>query len=269
MALNEDRLWALLDDLGVELDVREHADALDPVVDGIADEVPRARLDRVVELAASQVWDAELRNEMAELLGAYREELERRLRTIEEAERELDVPGRANLVARALVHRAATDAILSTSQAYARLRRLEERLAVAPAGERRSIALEAAVEVAGSVDIPDDELDQALAGLEASLGAGVHVLDAEAAHWLARSLATPGRRADARAGLADLVEAFAPGELPLLQAELLALLAAEQPEDAAADGAWLSLVVGLAELELGLVADGPSSGLAASLAVRG
>lgn len=269
MALNEDRLWALLDDLGVELDVREHADALDPVMDGIVDELPRARLERAVEVAASQVWDPGLRDELAGLLGEYRQDLEQRLRTIEQVERELDVPGRANLVARALVHRAATDAILSTSRAYARLQRLEARLAAAPASERGPLALEAAVEVAGSADIPPDELDQALAGLEASLGADVHVLDAEAARWLARRLATPDRLAGARAGLGELVEAFAPGELPLLRAELTALLAVEPPEDAAADGPWVSLVVGLAEIELGLVADRGSAGLVAALASRG
>ncbi|MEZ5101519.1 MAG: hypothetical protein R3C15_17315 [Thermoleophilia bacterium] len=162
------------------------------------------------------------------------------------------------------MHRAATDVVISTSRAYERLHRLEEQLAATPDARRRSLALDAVVEVAGPAGIPVEDLEAALDGLEASTRADVQQLGREDASSLARALATPERRTGMRQGRAGLVAAFGPGELPLLRADLASILAVDPADDAP----WLALVVGLAGIELGVVVERDGSGLASALAPR-
>lgn len=251
--MDDDQLELLLDDLALELDLDFAAPLLEPVLQGIVDQAPRGRLGREAAKAATAIWNEDIAAELRDGFEGLREEATTRLDAIEAALRELERPPRESQVARAVVFRAAVELLARVSRNHERMNELEERLREAPEEEHAALTLPAAVAAIPAAAIDFEEADEAVVGFiesfpdpweETPRGAE------QAAHWLARTLATDERRAAMRSALAELAD-VAHEEFPLAAGSLEALLAEVMPEDPAEDDLWVNLVVGLAQEHLG------------------
>ena len=246
MRLDEDRIWALLDEVGLGLDLPTYADELDPVVDAIVDGASSDVLEIAVDGAAHRVWDDDLRSEVSSLLDRYRAELVEQLETVDSVIGELVAPAPENLMARALVHRAP----LPRSSSRRRRptggsRKLWRRGSPRPRRSTgTSIASEAAAELVGAVPIGEDEIEQGVERMLETSGNGDRPGQG-AMQWLARALATDERRASLRDALDELRASLRDDETPQLRSAIAEILSAAPPADPADDGAWLAFVVAL------------------------
>jgi len=254
--LDDDALAELLDGLGVGLDLNFVAPRIEPLLDALIRDAPKAVLERTAADAAESVWSGELRSELAEELWEFREQVldedAELVPTIDATLSELERPPRRNRVVHALVWRAALELVTCANRNYKRMAELEEELAGAPPAAHRSLTVRVAEDAVLAADVGGEEAAEAIArfvvGLPPNSEAAPKQLDRATAR-LARSLATDERRRTARASLATLAHNSA-GEFPLASGALERLLAEPIPEDPAKDDLWVSLVIGLAREQL-------------------
>jgi hypothetical protein len=251
--LDQDTIWALLDDAGLRLDAAEEAERIDPLVSVLASGEGRSAVERIARQVAVAVWSPELGVEARAALETYRAELERRIAAIDSTLTDLGKAGAASQLLRALVTRAAAEALVESTRIVARLRAVDDRLAKATADERRLVAIGLADEVIDVVGIPEDEEDEAFDGFLQAVPSAWERLPSPADpgwHWLIRALATEERRTTVRTSLGSLADAAAE-DFPAVSAELTALLAEAVPRDPAEDEVWAGFVRCLAREAFG------------------
>jgi hypothetical protein len=229
----------ILDDLGASVDPAVGGAPLALVADRLAAGAPRETIAAAAAEAAAAVWTPERAAELREGLSALRAVYEAKLEAIDAAEAELDSPPERNAVALALVARAAVELWARARRGYDQVALLEDELSRAPTDEHRSRALSIAAAAIPVLELDRDEVEQAVSMF----------LGAESAEWLARSLATDGRRRAMRRALGRLADA-GDEEFPLATAAITNLLAEPLADDPADDDLWVSLVVGLAQQQL-------------------
>lgn len=239
MVERDDRIGALLDALGLELDVAEGAELLEPVVDALLEGPPWPRLSQEGARAAEALlgeddeFRAALKRELASARELYPEDVELALR-------ELERPVAENAVLHALVYRAAEELLRRANENREQVAALESALAGAPPERYRELALSLAGTGFLAVPLEPEEVDEALAGLVEGLPPSVEELPDELVRRLpalAGSLATDDRRRELRAAIARIGEA-AEEEFPLAAAALRALAGEPLPDDPAADELW-------------------------------
>lgn len=250
--LDNESAEALLDEVGLEYDPIAAAPMLEPLVDLLADDLTSGALDRTLGDAAAALWNDEVAAALAEELEAVRQDAIDRIALVAGALYELRRRPADNLFARALAIRAATTLMTRANRNREQVEEVEGVLAKAPAEERRAHALPLARTGMMVVEIPPEEADEAVARFVESFPDDWDELPAaadQAAHWLARTLATDERRSRMREALAGLHD-VAVADYPLTAEALEELLAEPQPEDPADDDLWVNLVVGLAQEQL-------------------
>ena len=232
-------LDAVLDDLGIALDVGAGGVALAVVTERLTTGASREAIEEAAAAAARAVWTAERTAEVREGLQRLRAQYAARLEALDRAEAALAEPPGNNAVALALVARAAVELWARARKSYDQIALLEDELSRAAPSEHRARALSVAPAV-----IPVLELDPAEVERTVS-----RFLETEGRDWLARQLATDERRRGMRRALGRLADA-GDEEFPLATAATTQLLAEPMPRDPAEDELWVSLVVGLAQQQL-------------------
>jgi hypothetical protein len=239
VARDDVSLDEILDDLGISVDLTAGGAALALVADRLVAGSSREEVAEAAALAAAAVWTPERAAEVRVGLARLREDYAARLAALGAAERELGSPPERNAVALALVARAAVELWARARRGYEQVALLEDELSRADPVEHRARALSIA---AAAIPVLALEPAQAEAAVSRFLGT-------ESAAWLARELATDERRRSMRRALGRLADAGSE-EFPLATAAITGLLAEPLPEDPAEDELWVSLVVGLAQLQL-------------------
>jgi hypothetical protein len=229
----------ILDDVGASVDPGTGGPSLALVADRLAAGAPREEVTAAAAEAAAAVWTPERAAEIRDGLAALRAHYATRLQAIDAAEAELDRPPERNVVALALVARAAVELWARARRGYDQVALLEDELSRAPFDEHRSRALSIAAAAIPVLELDDDEVEQAVS----------QFLGQESEGWLARALATDTRRRAMRRALGRLADA-GDEEFPLATAAITGLLAEPLAEDPAEDDLWVSLVVGLAQQQL-------------------
>lgn len=251
MAERDDRIGALLDALGLELDVAGAADLLEPVVGALLEGPPWPRLSQEGARAAEALlgeddeFRAGLKRELSSARELYPEDVELALA-------ELDRPIAENTVLHALVYRAAAELLRRANQNRGQVAALESALSGAPLERHRELTLSLARTGFLAVPLEPEEVDEALAGLVEGLPPSVEELPDELVRRLpalASSLATEERRRELRAAIARIGET-AEEEFPLAAAALRALAGEPLPDDPAADELWLEFARHVAAQEL-------------------
>lgn len=239
MALDHAIIEQILHELGVSLDVTAKGHAVAPLVDLLAQGAPREETDRVAAQVAAETWDDGLARAVRSRLEALRDEYAARMEAIDAVARELARPPGENDVALALVARAAVELWARARRSYSVVSVLEDELEDSPPAEHRAHALAIASAAIPMIDLDPDEVAAAV---------GRFLSDRDAA-WLARTLATDGRRAAMRLALQHLADA-AGEEFPLAVGAMRSLLDEPTPSDPAEDDLWVNLTVGLAQAHL-------------------
>lgn len=254
MAERDDRIGALLDALGLELDVAEAADLLEPVVGALLEGPPWPRLSeegaRAVEALLGEGEDirAALRRELSSARDVHPQDVELALR-------ELERPTAENAVLLALVYRAAAELLRRANENREQVAALESALSEAPRERHRELALAFAPTGIPAVSLGPEEVDEAIARLVEGLPPSVEELSDELARRLpalARSLANDDRRRELRAAILRIGET-ADEDFPLAAAVLRTLAEEPLPDDAGSDELWLAFVRQVAAQELELV----------------
>ncbi|MGH3094166.1 MAG: hypothetical protein ACRDOG_17800 [Gaiellaceae bacterium] len=254
MRLTDDLVRDLLDDLGLSLEPNEVAAEIAPVAHALSTRAPRRSIEQKAAHAADAVWSDDLRSELAVQLAGLRGDAVARLAMIDAAVEELDKPAARNRVALALVYESAATVLSRANRNYELTAALEERLEGTPVDEHRALTLPLAATGIPAARIEGEEADEATARFIESFPAEWAELPEaadQAAHWLARSLATDERREAMRSALRALADS-APEEFPRVSAALTDLLEEPTPEDPADDDLWVNLCVGLVQEELAL-----------------
>lgn len=256
MPLDDDALGQLLERLEIELELNSVAPEIEPLLDALIRQAPKAALEQAAADAAEAVWSDELGVELAAELEEFRDQALQEdaelVPTIDAVLAELARAPRQNHVAHALVWRAALELMRRANRNYERMAELEQTLAEAPLAAHRRLALPVAAAASLAADVGDEEAATAIARFVFSLPPDREParkeFDRQTAR-LARTLATDKRRRNVRASLAELARISA-DEFPLASAALEQLLAEPMPKDPAKDDLWVSLVVGLAQEQL-------------------
>lgn len=254
MRLTDDLVRDLLDDLGLSLEPNEVAAEIAPVAHALSTRAPRRSIEQKAAHAADAVWSDDLRSELAVQLAGLRGDAVARLAIIDAAVEELDKPARRNRIALALVYESAATLLSRANRNYELAAALEERLEGTPVDEHRALTLPLAATGIPAARIEGEEADEAAARFIESFPAEWAELPEaadQAAHWLARSLATDERREAMRSALRALADS-APEEFPRVSSALTALLEEPTPDDPADDDLWVNLCVGLVQEELAL-----------------
>ncbi len=256
MSIDDDALGELLDELEIGLELNSAGPAIEPLLNALIAEAPRAELQQTAVEAVEALWDAhleqEIRAELEDFRGRAVEENARLVPTIDTALAQLGAPARRNHVAHALVWRAATKLMRRANRNHERVAELERALERAPQARRRRLTLPIAAAASLAVDVGDEEAAEAIAAYAFSASAGRRPSRKQrdrATAQLARTLATDERRRAVRASLAELAELSA-DEFPLASLVLRELLAEPVPDDPVNDELWVNLVVGLAHEQL-------------------
>jgi hypothetical protein len=239
VAAGDVSLDEILDDLGASVDPGAGGASLALVADRLAAGAPREEVAAAAAEAAVAVWTPERAREIREGLSALRQRYADQLQAVDAAEAELDSPPDRNTVALALVARAAVELWARARRGYDQVALLEDELSRTPSDEHRSRALSIAAAAIPVLELDRGEVEQAVS----------QFLGPESEAWLARRLATDGRRRSMRRALGRLADA-GDEEFPLATAAITSLLSEPMAEDAAEDDLWVNLVVGLAQQQL-------------------
>jgi hypothetical protein len=239
MPVDDGALEAVLDELGIELDVTARGSAIAPLVDQLAQGATREETREAAARVAAETWDDALAARVSRGLEALRQQYRARLAALDAVGEELARPPGENAVALALVVRAAVELWARARKSYAVTAVLEDELEEAPPSEHRSRTLAVASAVIPLLHLDDSEVASAVG----------RFLDDRDEAWLARTLATDERRAAMRRALAQLADAGSE-EFPLAVGALRALLDEPVARDPAEDDLWVNLVVGLAQQHL-------------------
>jgi hypothetical protein len=232
------------------------ANELEPLIDLLATDLTSPALDQTLGDAAAALWDDGVAAVLAEEFEAMRQEAANRIALVAVALRELDRRPADNLFARALAIRAATTLLTGANRNREQVEEVEQALSEVPPHERRPYVLPLARTALLGVELPPEEANEAVARFIESFPDEWHKLPAaadQAAHWLARVLATDERRSRMREALALLRDTVAE-DYPLTSEAFGEVLAEPQPEDPADDDLWVNLVIGLAQEQTEFVA---------------
>lgn len=256
MAIDNDALGELLDELEIGLELNSTGPAIEPLLNALIGAAPQAVLRQAADEAVEALWDADLGREVRIELEEFRahagEENARLVPTIDSALAQLGGPARQNHVAHALVWRAATKLVRRANRNHERMAEFERALAHAPQARHRRLTLPIAAAASLAADIGDKEAAKAVAAYAVSVSASARPSPKHcdrAAARLAGALASDERRRSVRASLAELAELSA-DEFPLASLALRELLAERVPDDPGKDELWVNLVVGLAQEQL-------------------
>lgn len=257
MRLTDDLVRELLDDLGLSLEPDEAAAEIVPVAHALSTQASRRSIEQKAGRAAAAVWSDNLRSELEVRFGGLRGDAVARLAIIDAAVKELDKPAGRNRIALALVYESAATLLLRANRNYELMAALEERLEGSPVDEHAALTLPLAATGIPAARFEGEEAGEAAARFIESFPAEWAELPEaadQAAHWLARELATDERREAMRSALRGLTES-APEEFPRVSAALTALLEEPTPDDPADDDLWVNLCVGLVQEELAFLGE--------------
>lgn len=256
MAIDDDELGDLLDEIGIGLELNSAGPAIEPLLAALIAGAPPSALHAAAVGAVEALWDAELEHEVRIELEGFRAEVvggdAGLVSRIDSALRGLVEPPGDNQVAHVLVWRAAAKLLRRANRNHERVAELERALERAPRTRRRRLTLPIVGVASLAADIGDEEAAKAVAEYAFVLstsGRPSRKHRDRAAARLAERLATDERRRSVRASLAELAGLSA-DEFPLASLALQELLAEPFPRDALKDEIWINLVVGLAHEQL-------------------
>jgi hypothetical protein len=256
VAIDDDALGDLLDEIGVGLDLNSAGPAIEPLLAALIGGEPPSALHAAAVEAVEALWDAELEREIRTELEAFRAEVvgeePELVSRIDGALRGLVEPSGDNQVAHVLVWRAAAQLLRRANRNHERVAELERALERAPRTKHRRLALPIVGVASLAADVGDEEAAKAVAEYAFTLstsGRPSRKHHDRAAARMAERLATDERRESVRASLAELAELSA-DEFPLASSALQELLGEPFPHDPVKDEIWINLVVGLAHEQL-------------------
>jgi hypothetical protein len=256
VAIDDDALGALLDEIGIGLELNSAGPAIEPLLAALIGEAPPAALHAAAVGAVQELWDAELASEIRIELEGFRAEVVGEdpalVSRIDSALRGLVEPPADNQVAHVLVWRAAAKLLRRANRNHERVAELERALERAPRTKHRRLTLPIVGVASLAADVGDEEAAKAVAEHAFMLSTSDRPSRKHhdrAAARLAKTLATDERRESVRASLAELAELSA-DEFPLASSALQELLSERAAHDPAKDEIWINLVVGLAHEQL-------------------
>lgn len=256
VAIDDDALGDLLDEIGIGLELNSAGPAIEPLLAALIGEAPPSALHAAAVGAVEALWDSELEHEVRAELEGFRAQVVGEdtalVSRIDSALRGFGEPSADNQVAHVLVWRAAAKLLHRANRNHERVAELERALERAPRTTHRRLTLPIVGVASLAADVGDEEAAKAVAEYAFTLstsGRPSRKHHDRAAARLAERLATDERRESVRASLAELAELSA-DEFPLCSSALQELLAEPFPRGALKDEIWINLVVGLAHEQL-------------------
>lgn len=223
----EPNAWDLASAIGIRVEPEDDRPELAQLADAMLvwmDDGPE--LERLTSGAMSELWTDDLESMIRDgLLGLRRKGGWRR--AAEQALAELDRDPKAAEVSREVVRHLALELAHNDTPLLFCLHCLEEHIGKAPPGERRAIALQAAIVARRDAAVPRNRLQPYVAtrGRRDELG-------------------TTARRRAVRRRLARIAD-FGRASMPTLAAELAAIAEEPLPGDPAADDVWQAVLTHL------------------------